>query len=424
MKKLLNLLCVCVLSFSYSCNDNNTVTEYYAYKINEPVFMEADAFRKSVKVSTVPQEIQQQGKICFYKSYLYISEPEKGIHIINNSDPANPRNIGFIELLGNADISIRNDQLYADSYIDLVWFDVNDPAKPELKGRLEDVFTHSLPNIIENNYGYDSEMCFGEKRNGIVVGWKLVERTEKYTHRKDDIYYDMISSPSSNSGGAESSNGKNGSMSRFSIYKDYLYIVINNSMSIIDLSNEAPIQAAGNIYIGWDVETIFSYKENMFMGTPTGMLIYSVEDPLNPIYQSALQHVYGCDPVVVENDMAYVTIHSGNFCGQDNNELFIVDVSDVKNPKQIVSYTMTKPKGLGIDNGTLFVCDDGLKVFRSEDPQKLMSNMLVHHKGMEGFDVIPYNNVLIMIADDGLYQYDYSNLQDIKQISKLAIARK
>ena len=25
-------------------------------------------------------------------------------------------------------------------------------------------------------------------------------------------------------------------------------------------------------------------------------------------------------------------------------------------------FGMTKPKGLGIDNGTLFVCDDGLKI--------------------------------------------------------------
>ncbi|MDR3058499.1 MAG: hypothetical protein LBU84_10220, partial [Prevotella sp.] len=119
----------------------------------------------------------------------------------------------------------------------------------------------------------------------------------------------------------------------------------------------------------------------------------------------------------------YVTVRSGNFCGQNSNELFIVDVSDVKHPKQIVSYSMTNPKGLGIDNGTLFLCDDGLKIFKSDDPQKLMSNQLQHHKGMDGFDVIPSNNVLMMIADDGLYQYDYSDLKNIKQLSKLSIGK-
>jgi len=107
------------------------------------------------------------------------------------------------------------------------------------------------------------------------------------------------------------------------------------------------------------------------MGTPTGMLIYSASDPLNPEYQSSISHVFGCDPVVVANDLAYVTVHSGNNCGQNTNELFIVDVSNVKSPKQLVSYGMTNPKGLGIDNGMLFLCDDGLKVFSIKSPEEL-----------------------------------------------------
>ena len=159
------------------------------------------------------------------------------------------------------------------------------------------------------------------------------------------------------------------------------------------------------------------------MGTPTGLVIYSVEDPLKPTYCSGIWHVYGCDPVVVEDDLAYVTIHSGNFCGQDNNELFIIDVSDVYHPRQLVSYTMKSPKGLGIDNETLFLCDEGLKVYKLGEPQTLMSNRLIHHQGMDGYDVIPYNNVLMMIADKGLYQYDYSNLNNIKELSFLPITK-
>ena len=139
---------------------------------------------------------------------------------------------------------------------------------------------------------------------------------------------------------------------------------------------------------------------------------------------SVVWHVFGCDPVVVENDIAYVTIHSGNFCGQNANDLLIYDVSNVKSPRHIVSYAMTKPKGLGIDNGTLFVCDDGLKIFNASNPQTLMANRIVHYSGMDGFDVIPFNNVLIMIADNGLYQYDYSDLSQIKPLSKLPFVKK
>ena len=82
---------------------------------------------------------------------------------------------------------------------------------------------------------------------------------------------------------------------------------------------------------------------------------------------------------------------------------------------------MKHPKGLGIDTKTLFVCDDGLKVYDATDPQKIMANLLAHYPGMNGYDVIPFNNVLMMIAEDGIYQYDYSQLPDINFLSKLPV---
>ena len=416
MRKLFLLLLACA-GLWVSC-DNESM-ETYTWKVNEPILMSPTEFRNSVKVTTVPHTLGNYGKICFYNGYLYISEPEKGIHIINNTDPSNPTIVGYVELIGNFDLAIRNGLLYADSYIDLVWFDITNPAKPELKGRLEEAFPQALP-IIENEYGYDYAMCYSTNKKGIVVGWELKERVEKVKHSGGDYYYESSNGLSTDSKGG-SATGQNGSMSRFGLYKDYLYTVINNHMSIFNLSGSTPVKAVEDLYIGRDVETIFSYENKMFMGTPTGMLIYSVEDPLKPKYCSGITHILGCDPVVVEDNLAYVTVHSGNFCGQNNDELFIVDVSDVYHPRQLVSYTMKNPKGLGIDKGTLFLCDDGLKIYNAEDPLLLMGNQLAHHTGMDGFDVIPSNNVLMMIADNGLYQYDYSNLNDIRQLSLLPI---
>ncbi|WP_075555855.1 LVIVD repeat-containing protein [Parabacteroides timonensis] len=421
MKKLMYLFFMSVICMLYGCNDDMKVKETITLTVNKPVLMSADAFRSSVKVKTQPEEITQQGKICFYEGYLYISEPGKGIHIIDNRNPSSPSPVGFIELIGNADVAIRNNMLYADSYVDLIWFDISNPALPVLKNRLENVFPYAFPPIEEGTIDYP--MCETAAANSqIVVGWTQVEEsytTERY--KDQEIYYDsMVNSSGGNSGVSTSVNG---SMSRFGFYQNYLYVVLNNQMSIFDLSGDKPIKAVDNMHVGGNVETIFSYKDYMFMGTPTGMLIYSVADPLKPEYQSMMWHVYGCDPVVVEDDIAYVTVHAGNNCGQNFNELIILDVKDVKNPQPIVSYTMTKPKGLGIDNGTLFLCDDGLKIYNASDPQTLMANRLAHYSGMEGYDVIPHDNVLMMIADDGIYQYDYSNLKEIKQLSKLAVKK-
>lgn len=402
------------------------VQETYSYKINEPVFMSAAEFRNSVKVSRTPQQINKQGKICFYKDFLYISEPDKGIHIINNIDPANPKAVGFIEIMGNADIAIKNDVLYADAYIDLVWFDITNPALPVLQGRKENVFPTAIPPM-DNFYGYDYEQC-SDKSKGVIVGWELKEKTGTYTKNRwwwwrggmvDDAYMSNVESGAKNSG----NTGITGSMARFSLYNNYLFTVMNNTLAVFDLSNRAPVVAADSIYVGWDVETIFSYKDYMFMGTPRGMLIYSVSNPVKPVYVSSFTHFYGCDPVVVENDTAFVTVRSGNLCGQNSNELIVVDVSNIKQPKQIVSYAMKSPKGLGIDNGTLFLCDDGLKVYDARNPMTMLAKQLAHYKGMDGYDVIPFEHTLMMIADDGIYQYDYTDLKNIKQLSKLPIGQ-
>ncbi len=390
----------------------------YQYTINEPVFMSSDEFRNSVKVTEEAVPITKRGKICFYKDYLYISSPDKGIHIVDNRNPASPRIAGFIELIGNEDLSITDDRLYADSYVDLVCFDISDPEKPEVKERVENVFSHALPTV-ENGYGYDYEMCYSEegRAKGVVVGWTLADREKRYYDepQKEDLYYE--NAPSA----AGSGQGINGSMSSFCVYGKFLYAIDRDILNVFDLSGEKPVLTTGDglICLAQEVETLFNYEDKLFMGTPTGMLDYSLEDPLEPRYRSSVSHVFGCDPVVVENDLAYVTIHSGNTCGQNANELMVIDVSDVDRPNLLVTYGMKCPQGVGIDNGTLFLCDEGLKIFDAKDPMTLMANQLAHYTGMEGYDVIPFKNTLMMIADDGLYQYDYSDLRAISQLSKL-----
>jgi hypothetical protein len=409
------------------CED--TIRETMIYKVNEPILMSASEFRNLPIATKAPQEISEKGKMCFYEGYLYICEPGEGIHIIDNRNPASPQAVGFVELMGNADVAIREGKLYADAYIDLLWFDLSNPAQPQLQGRIEDMFKEALPPIV-NEYGYDYGLCSTATQEGkIVVGWTLKERSEVITYRTSswifgsdkDYALNAPSFASESSSGA--SAGVNGSMSRFGLYKNYLYTVLNYSMTVIDLSGAEPAKVGDAIFVG-EVETIFSYKDNLFLGSPTGMSIYSVKDPLAPERMSTVWHVYGCDPVVVDNDLAYVTVHSENFCGQNTNTLLIIDVSDVKSPVEIASFTMTRPKGLGVDKGLLFVCDAGLKIYKiGDDPQQLMANRINHFTDMEGYDVIPYDNVLMMIADDGLYQYDYTNINNITPLSRIAIGR-
>ena len=138
---------------------------------------------------------------------------------------------------------------------------------------------------------------------------------------------------------------------------------------------------------------------------------------------STYQHVRSCDPVVVDDRYAYVTLRSGTECQGFTNQLEVIDVDNLESPQLVKVYPMTNPHGLGIDDNTLFICDgdDGLKAYDATDVNTIDQNMLAHYKDINAFDVIPFNDILMMIGSDGIFQYDYSNPEDIRLLSKIDI---
>ena len=140
-----------------------------------------------------------------------------------------------------------------------------------------------------------------------------------------------------------------------------------------------------------------------------------------PGFISELNHIQSCDPVVVQGDLAYVTLRTGNNCGRGVNRLDIVDLKDITLPVIIKSYDMSNPHGLGIDSNTLFVCDgtDGLKVYNAVDPIRLKKT--AEFPEIHAWDVIPVNGLLFMIGEDGFFQYDYSGPDDINLVSSILV---
>jgi len=125
MKTTHNIFLLALIGFSAifsSCKD--TYTETRTYIANVPVYMSYDELRTSVAV-TAPSAIETMGKIYIKDQYLFVNEKFEGIHIFDNSDPANPVNLSFIKIPGNVDLTIKGNYLYADSYIDLVVFDIS-----------------------------------------------------------------------------------------------------------------------------------------------------------------------------------------------------------------------------------------------------------------------------------------------------------
>jgi len=212
-------------------------------------------------------------------------------------------------------------------------------------------------------------------------------------------------------------------MARFSISNNALYALNNYVLSIIDISNPDDLSINNSLYLSWNAETLFPTGNNLFIGTTNGMIIYDITSEFNPVYLSQFWHITSCDPVVVDGNYAYVTLRSGNDCGTTVNRLDVINISDLINPLLVKSYPMTQPYGLGIDNGTLFICDGdaGLKIYDATDPLTITDNLIAQFSDIQAYDVIPLNGVLMLIGDDGFYQYDYTDLQNIELLSTIAV---
>jgi hypothetical protein len=218
---------------------------------------------------------------------------------------------------------------------------------------------------------------------------------------------------------SKSTTGIGGSMARFTLMDNHLYTVSNSELLTFNISNPSDPQFVNKSSIGGGIETIYPFRNKLFIGSSFGMFIYDVSTPGNPVKQGQFTHVRSCDPVVADDTKAWVTLRSGTMCGGDINRLEVVDVSDVMKPVLVKTYNMTNPFGLGKDGNILFICDgkDGVKVYNAADANNL--RLIKKIDGIEAYDVIATNNRALVVAKEGLYQFDYSNVNAIRLLSKI-----
>jgi hypothetical protein len=414
MKTNLKLLTLTVMSILltgvWSCQDK--VLEVRKYVANKPVYMTYEDMRNGIK-SLPGDTLEQTGKIYFYGNYVFVNEFMEGIHVIDNTDPANPQNIKFIEIPGNIDMVIKDNHLFVDSYVDLVVLNITDINNIVEVFRVENVFPYLVP---EYNYNYPLAQI--DNTIGVVVGYTIEQVEETYDVSNEQgwgLYkYDNLETFYSDGGSVANTGGEGtgiaGSMARFSIYENYLYLLNNTVLIVYDITSVRLPVYVTELSTFTIAETLFLYEDKLFMGTQTGMRVYSLSNPAAPVFISEFSHIESCDPVVVADGYAYVTLRSGNGCGSVTNQLDVVDIHVITSPQLVKTYPMTNPHGLGIqEDKSLFICDGeaGLKVYDATDPLRIDEHLLYSFPDINAFDVIPLGNLIIMIGADGLYQYSF-----------------
>lgn len=435
MKKIFTLAILAALTCSLTscleerCEEERTVIGF------DPITVTSSEWRSSSFFCGIGQPVCTTSSFYVYDNYLFMVEENQGLHIYDNTDSNNPVPVTFMEAPGGQGIAVRNGILYMNQYTDLVAFSLANPEQPEMVGRTEDVFEpYSIfAQVLEDDVFVTGFTETSERRNIDCQSPNFRSQTfwdgdvlfaENASSVRNSANFDAAT-PSGSAGSNGPDNvGQGGSLARFTISNGTLYAVDNNSLRVFDLSDAENPVFSDNVDLGWGIETIFPYEDKLFIGANNGMHIYSVASPTAPEKLSTFEHVLSCDPVVVANDKAYVTLWGGRDCGSVGDQLEVIDVSDATNPVSLQITPMNNSHGLGVAEGKLFLCAqwEGLKVFDLTD-DGLLGDELSSLSNINARDVIvlPGDNDLIVLGygEDGVQQFDYTDEGQLTATSRI-----
>ncbi|MGJ8744324.1 hypothetical protein [Polaribacter sp.] len=213
-------------------------------------------------------------------------------------------------------------------------------------------------------------------------------------------------------------DGQGGSLATFTLKGNYLYTVDFYNLSVFNVSNALNPVKVNTVNVGFNIETLFSFKEYLFIGSQNAMYIYDISNAELPKMLSESRHFRACDPVVANSTNAYVTLHSNSSCNGTVNELKTYNIEDIENPILLNTRGLTAPKGLSLfGENYLLVCDDSVKIFDISDPNN--SKYLEEIPTKNAIDIIIRNNHAFIISEYSIEQYQLND-NNITNFSKIS----
>jgi hypothetical protein len=400
MKTIKFLFAFGFLTLFVSCSSDDTSEKV---KFAVPVIKSLATLRSNVSVSGAKQT-SSDGKIYVADNYLFYIAKEEGVHIYNNQNPSSPVNTAFINLEGVHDIAVKGNYLYADNFVDLLVFDISNIANITLVKTVENAiqFNPVYPNDALY-YDYTVTPEVGEIITGFTVQLKNEPEGVELVYAND-----ALSGFESASG---NSVGTGGSYARFQINNNALYTIDNYQLNVFNITvpQDTFFDKIVNMetwFNAGEFETLFKQKEFLFVGATSGMYTVNAFDEFNPYFVSGFSHATACDPVVVYGNTAYITVRGGSSCGAIEDQVNVIDVTNIANPTLISTTLVNQPYGLGIKNNILYVCcgSNGLKVFDATNSANL-THENTYAENVK--DVIPLENQLIVVGTNKIIQYSY-----------------
>jgi hypothetical protein len=359
---------------------------------------------RNVETNLSVQSIKNPGKLYVGENYLLIGEEGLGIHVVDNSNPTNPILTNFINIPQNKEFYVEGSMLYAESGYDVVEYDISNLQNVVVRSRAEDVFSSDIRNDK------------GEQLLGFTYELVSEELPCDSPIQSNDVNFfswnnDLIPASAVPASFAGNSNGAIATINRIAYSDDHVYLINSRDMFVLSAENGLVLENRMD-NIGWEMETIYPYEDNLFIGTQTNMLIYSLDSPDAPSYRSRFDHAQACDPVLPTEGFAYVTLRAGSLCQGFSNELDVVDLSNIDNPQLHKVIQLDSPYGMSKSGDVLYVGQgsNGLAIFDITDRSNPL--LIRNDKSVEAYDIIAHptaTNRILISGTNGLAQYEVDN---------------
>ena len=332
-----------------------------------------------------PSRLTSPVNMYLADSLLFVSDQNSGVHVYSVKDQARPAEKMRIPISNNAGVAVKGDIIYANS------------GNAILALRMHDDSLYDVVKVINNavyypgGYAmYDGPVSCGCARNTAV----------------------------SAAGGTETGNsGMGGSYAVFAVIDSFLYYIDKTGLVTMDISTPGDPRELSRTYVDWSVETLFPTQKYLFLGGSTGMFILDRKDPRAPVKIGGISHFRSCDPVVVRDSLAYVTLRSGNRCGDNKDELMVVNIADPSNPFVVSETGVPTPYGLAIRDSLLYVAKgaNGFALYDVIDPKN--PRLQSQWSAPDARDFIWYKNAVYIMGMSNVMIY---NADDPNNPRKLA----
>lgn len=156
-----------------SCIDDQALVDFPTGPVEgyRPIYSESQNAQEIATEGVQP--MRNVGKIILVGTTLLVNERSEGIHIIDNSNPAQPKQTGFIRISGNTELSKKGDYIYANNHEDLVTLQVSASGSVTVTDRKPNIFPElsaasGLISTIPTNSYFE---CIDSSK-GIVIRWE------------------------------------------------------------------------------------------------------------------------------------------------------------------------------------------------------------------------------------------------------------